>query len=225
MKKGSFKDIVNNLGLEYKKEVLKIIFAVLLVIGIPILSYFYIFKTFVTSLIVFVFMTVLFYAFIDSYHNKEKALQVKYNEEFISLMTYFESYIACDTNVYQAFLHSIQYCSNYLQEKLQKFLNQIDHDKSVKPFTDFAENFTIGIANNIMISIYQMVDQGENTNQFTQFSILFEQMSRIHNEELKAKKVRQLDNVTFYPLVGTALLIAALSTSIISMAGEMVNVI
>ena len=112
-----------------------------------------------------------------------------------------------------------------MKERIETFLAAIDGDKSIKPFTDFAEKFDLPVARNVLISIYQMVEQGETVNQLNQFVILFEQMSRTLIEEKKDKKLRSFDVISFFPVLGAGLVTLSLTFSMLSLVGDMLNVI
>ena len=49
-----------------------------------------------------------------------------------------------------------------MKEKIEIFLKEIDDDKTVQPFINFARKFSLLIIESIMISIYQMVDEGNS---------------------------------------------------------------
>ena len=112
-----------------------------------------------------------------------------------------------------------------MKERIETMLRAIDVDKSIKPFTDFAGKFDFPIARNVMISIYQMVEQGELAEQLNQFTVLFEQMNRTLNEERKERKLRSFDIVNFFPIIGAALVTIAMTFSMLTIAGDMINVI
>ena len=112
-----------------------------------------------------------------------------------------------------------------MSNEIQNLLDDIDLDKSVKPFVKFASNFKSPVIENVMISIYQMIEQGEVSEQLNQFTILFEQMSQTLNDERKDRKLRSFDIVSFLPIIGAGLVTMALTFSMLSIVGEMTNVI
>jgi hypothetical protein len=112
-----------------------------------------------------------------------------------------------------------------MKEKIEQFLIEIDNDKTVQPFVNFANQFTIKIANNIMLSIYQMVDQGATGDQLNHFMILFNQISQNNKIEQKKTKEKSFDIALTIPMVGAGLITMILALTIISVMGEMINVI
>ena len=165
------------------------------------------------------------YFIISSYNTKKRALVKDHSYEFIYIISFFRIFVTNKKNVYQSFKKLFDYSSDWMKEKLDTFLHAIDSDKSVKPFTDFAAEFDLPIARNVLISIYQMVEQGEGSEQLNQFTILFEQMSRTNNEEKKEKKIHSYDFVLMFPLLGAGLVTLALTFGIIGSMEDMINVI
>ena len=112
-----------------------------------------------------------------------------------------------------------------MKENIETMLRAIDVDKSLKPFTDFADKFDFPVARNAMISIYQMVEEGEGVEHINQFTILFEQMNQRLNDEKKERKSKSFDIINFFPIIGAGLVTIALTFSMLSVVGDMVNVI
>ena len=212
------------IGLSYKKEMIKIIaINVAMVIS---LAFGYIFTKMIMVLIVG--LLVVFganYFFYFTYSGRKAQLIKDRSNEFIHIISYFRIFINNKNNVYQSFSKLLTYSSDWMKDKIEIMLNAIDGDKSIKPFTDFADRFDLPIARNVMISIYQMVEQGEASTQLNQFTILFEQMSQTLNEERKDRKFRSFDLVSFMPIIGAGLVTLALTFGMLSIVGEMSNVI
>ena len=220
----SFKKTLEYIGLDYKKEELKILILNLVLIAGC------------SALLIFAFsvMTVMLcllivggsnYAIFSSYSSKKRKIMIEHSDEFINIISYFRIFISNRSNVYQAFKKVISYSSEWMKEKLEIFLRAIDEDKTIKPFTDLANRFELPIARNVMISIYQMVEQGEVSEQLNQFTVLFEQMKRTQDDETRDRKVRSFDLVSFFPVIGAGLVIIALTFSMLTLVEDMINVI
>ena len=76
-----------------------------------------------------------------------------------------------------------------------------------------------------MLSIYQMVDNGENTNQLSEFELLFTNTRMKFQEDLIDSKKKSLETLNSFPLIGAGAITITLSLAIISIIGEYVNVI
>ena len=219
-----FQSYMESLGFNHKKETLLIIIANLLcLVGVVLVFYFtkqlYIALSVASSLII---VNGFFYY---RYSSKKKTILSNHEEEFVTIIGYFQIFISNHFNVYMSFKSIIPYCSEWMADKINIFLFEMDNDKTVRPFINFAKNFKNTIAHNVMLSIYQMVDEGTNGAHILQFSILFDQLSRSHQRSLIDKKDHSLGSLTALPLVGAGAITLLLTFGILSIMGEMINVI
>ena len=220
----NFKKTIEFLGLNYKKEQIKIALINLITLSLFVILLIFNRTPFIIVIGVLVIVGVNYYIF-SSYSLKKQKLNKDRADEFVYVISYFRIFISNRNNVYQSFNKIIEYSSDWMKEKLEIFLRAIDGDKSIKPFTDLADRFELPIARNVLVSIYQMVEQGETSEQLNQFTILFEQMSKTLNDERKDRKLRSFDLVGFFPIVGAGLVTIALTFSMLSLVGDMINVI
>ena len=159
------------------------------------------------------------------YSNRKKEIIDSHEDEFVTIISYFQIFIQNNANVYQAFQNTLSYASEWMQEKIQLFLINIDRDKTVKPFVDFAKNFKSAIAHNVMLSIYQMIDEGESGSHMLQFSILFDQLSNSQHKTRLDRKEKSLSGLSSFPLLGAGLITLLITFGIITIMGDMINVI
>lgn len=165
------------------------------------------------------------YILLNTYLSKKKEILVERESEFISIIGYFQFFISNGFNVYQSFQSLIPYSSIWMEEQIQSLIAQIDNDKSVKPFINFANKFTNKIANNVMLSIYQMVDEGENNIHLLHFQSLFEELKRNQQKDLIDGKDRSMSSLSSLPLIGAGAITVLLTFGIIFLMGEMINVL
>ena len=222
--KRNFKDRLTLLGLNYKKEILIIVGIFVLFVGSGVASFF-IFKELYISLIIGALGVALPIFYITRYSKLEKEIERNHVDEFVSLLSYFKIFVSNKNNVYNSFKMLLPYSSSYLQEHLQILLNSIDVDKSIGPYVSFASKFHSHVIESLMLSIYQMVDNGVNENGFNEFDVLFNNIRAKHNEELIDKNKKSLDTLNSFPLIGAGALTIILSISILSIVGEMINVL
>lgn len=224
MKKNSIQATIDFVGLSPKKEILKLLLInSFFLIGAVVL--YLLFKNYTYSLFAFLGGVIIDFFILNSYSDKKKAILKGRENELISIITYFDVYIRNNSNVYQSFNQLIPYCSNWMKEKIEELLKNIDEDKTAQPFVSFANNFKTLSIHSLMLSIYQMVDQGENSNQLTHFNIIFEEISRNRNKELIEQKEKALSNMSTYPLVGAGIITISLTVSILTILGDLINVI
>lgn len=165
------------------------------------------------------------YLIINSYIEKKKAILDEREHEFIAIISYFQFFITNSYNVYQAFQSLIAYASPWMEEQIQSLIIEIDNDKSVKPFINFANKFKNNVASNVMMSIYQMVDEGENGLHMYQFSNLFQELSKSQQMDLIDAKERSMGSISSFPLIGAGAITVLLTFGIISVMGDMINVL
>lgn len=222
--KSKLKNTIDFVGLSYKKEMTKILLINSLFIVGGIVSYLFL-RNLVLLIILFVLLGVLDFFLLTHYDDRKKAILRNRENELIAIISYFEVYIQNNSNVYQSFLKLIPYCSDWMKERIETLLAEIDEDKSVQPFINFANSFQSLSIHSLMLSIYQMVDQGENSEQLLQFSIVFDELAKNRNKEIIEQKEKSLSNMSTFPLIGAGLITISLTISILSILGDLINVI
>ena len=224
MKKNKFKETIEFVGLSYKKEVtILLVTNALLLIG-AVLVYVFL-KNIIYTVFIFVGLAILDYFMFSRYNDKKKTILKNRENELVSIISYFDVYIRNNKNVYQSFNQLIPYCSNWMKEKIEDLLKEIDEDKSIQPFVNFASNFQNLSMHSLMISIYQMVDQGESGEQLTHFNVIFEEISRARQQEMINQKDKALSGMSTFPLIGAGMITVALTISILTILGDLINVI
>ena len=217
-------ELFDFIGANKKKEFLKIGIINLSLILAAVAAYILLKQT--TVILVAIMLLATFnYLIISGYSNKKRKILREREDELIVMIGYFQIYIANSYNVYQAFRSLIPYASPWMEEQLQTLIIEIDNDKSVKPFITFAEKFTNKMTSNVMLTIYQMVDEGESSLHMMQFTSLFQQLSKNHQKQLIDDKDRSLSSIATLPLIGAGAVTVLLTFGIISIVGEMINVI
>jgi hypothetical protein len=218
------KNRIIGLGLSYKNEILKLvsinIAAIIILLGVII---FYFNILLVGSIALLTLLSD--YLFLNRYKKLEKINKEKEIEEFINIITYLEIFMSNGLNVYGALNKTSEYASSITKRYLGKLLNDIDEDKSISPFISFAKNYSLRIIENVMISIYQMVDIGENSEQLLQFKFVFERFKDGHEESKMNKKQKNLDMLNSLPLVGAGIITIMVLFGVISIIGGIINVI
>lgn len=224
MMKNNLKDTIEFVGLSYTKEMLKVVAINVATLGCAFLIYFLL-NNVIFAIFILIALIVMDYFLLSRFNDKKKTLIKSRENELIAIISYFEVYVQNKNNVYQSFNMLIPYCSPWMKDKIEVFLKEIDEDKSVQPFVNFANNFHQLSTHSLMLSIYQMVDQGENTHQLKQFDVIFAELARNRNREMMEQKSNSLANMSTFPLVGAGLITITLTMSILSILGDLINVV
>ena len=210
------------LGLSLKKEI--IIFSV---INIVIIAGFLVGGILLNNPVFYGFCAGFPVVFSIFYINRYDKMIAKINNdnliEFAELFGFFRIYIKNGYNVYNGLKEIAKFANKNLKEKLLNLIDEIDEDKSVQPFVNFAKDFNEIIIEELMISIYQMIDDGEQSNYLVQFEFIFDKFS----EELDARELQKknsiLGTLSSAPLIGSCFLIIVVTIGIIGLIGEITN--
>lgn len=219
-----FKELIDFIGLSFKKEMIKIAVINLVAVCGVVVLFVFLKQTMFIMLGLSILITANYLLF-NSYSSKKNHILNDREKEFVVMIGYFQIFISNSYNVYRALQSLLPYASSWMEEQLQCLLNEIDNDKSVKPYINFANKFTNKVTNNVMLSIYQMVDEGESSLHMMQFQALFQQLNKNHQKELIDEKDRSLNSISTLPLIGAGAITVLLTFGIISVMGEMMNVI
>ncbi len=144
-------------------------------------------------------------------------------QEFAVIFGYFRIYLHNGFSVYSALKEILNFANPTLKKDLEELINEIDSDKSVQPFVKFGKKFNEIIVEEMMISIYQMIDDGENSDYLAQFELIFDKFSDLLYEKYLRAKNSRLATLSNAPLIGASFLIIVLTIGIISILGEVIN--
>ena len=219
-----FIELLDFIGATKKIEFIKIIGINLLIIAASIVA-FILLKNLMLILGMILMLIVANYFLFSAFYSRKKAIINARNQEFITLIGFFCFFISNSYNVYQSFKALIPYSSSYIEEQIETLLHEIDHDKSVKPFINFADKFTLSITHNVMLAIYTMVDEGEDDIHMIQFESLFRDIKDNQQKELIDSHNQKISSLSSLPLIGAGAVTILITFAIISLMGEMINVL
>lgn len=216
------KNKIISLGLSPKKERKKLIiidlFFLILSVGMYFLN-----KSLTNSFMVIGFALLINIVYLSRYGTKidqQKALNL---EEFTNLFSYFKIYIHNGYSVYSALKEIEQFANNSLKNQLNNLIEKIDIDKSIEPFIEFSKNFDEVIVEEMMLTIYQMIDDGVNSEHLLQFEMIFDKFSEIMYQKNLKRKDSKLGTLSSSSLIATCYLMIVLTIGIISVIGELIN--
>lgn len=213
-----------HLGLSVNKEVSTAIIINLLIILFGETLYF-LQQNVVYFVISGVFLIIFNFLYFTRYKRYEEAQRAAAKSEFVMIFTFFKIYLHNGYSVYSAFKEIRNFAEKDLLTRIVDLLKEIDEDKSVQPFVRFGRKFNDLMIEEMMISLYQMIDDGSNTTSLTQFDLIFD---KIREEECRReldKKRGRLASMSAMPLVGSGLLIVMVTFGVITVMEEMVNVL
>ena len=213
-----------DLGLSVKKELTNGLLISLLLIGIGIASYFFL-NSYIYLGAGFA-LALVFNVFYFSRYSKLEIQQADLaKQDFVSLFTFFKIYLHNGYSVYTALKEIQAFADKQLATYLAELIHDIDEDKSINPFIRFGRKFNDLIIEEMMISIYQMIDDGSNPSHLSQFDIIFGKISDLAYQKDIEKKRNGLASMATFPLIGSGVLIIMVTFGIITVMEEMVNVL
>ena len=222
--KRSLKDRINALGLSYQKEMMFLVLLIVIVIALAFITYMF-FKQIYFPLFIVGGGAIAVYFYLSRYSSLERKQEKEHVDQLISLLSYFEIFISNGNNVYTSFKMLIPYAEIFIQDAINAMLMQIDVDKTIGPYINFASKFNNRTIESLMLSIYQMVDNGENTIELSEFNLLFNNIKEKHFDEMIDSHKKSLDLFNSFPLIGAGAITIVLSLCIVSIIGDYVNVI
>lgn len=212
------------LNISFNKEIFRYVaIVIILIAGFVTLAFF----TKINAIfIIMAFVVIIFTYFYFSRYKSVEARQKRTDLiEFVNLFTFFKIYLKNGFGVYASLKEIANFANTSLKAKLEKLLLEIDEDKTITPYITFARYFDELIVEEMMISIYQMVDDGADSNYLIQFELIFDKFSELlHQGELNSKD-KTLGTLTSSSLLGSAYLIIMITIGVVSLLGDMINVL
>ena len=177
------------------------------------------------NMILFVPVGIMFvifnFFFFYRYKSIEEGIRRNDLREFVYLFSFFRIYIRNGYSVYSALKAIKAFASSTLYESLDTLTSEMDEDKSVAPFIRFARKMNDLVIEEMMISIYQMIDDGNNSAYLGQFELIFDKYSSIMQENELRNKEQKLSTMSYGPLIGSGFLIIMVTVGVVSVIGEM----
>lgn len=210
------------LNLDPKKEFLKLVIGNLLIVVISILLIVFLKSLFYLAVLVLgviLFTYCFFYRYDQIEENKRRKLEI----EFVEVFSYLRIYLVNKETVYTALKKANEFTSKEMNKLINNFLIKIDEDKSILPFLEFGRYFKNKTIEEVMISLYQMIDGGYTDNYLNQFILIFENLRKRTNEENSHHRLKKLQNLNLLSLVGSGYLMMVMLIVIVSIIGELTN--
>lgn len=206
------------------KKFLPVLFgAINLLLGCLLVAFHFLSKNVMLDFSILLVVFVLdIYAF--SYQKQRKnRLTLSLEDEFVEIFSYFSVYLENGYPVYSSLKETLKFCSIPMEILIRELLTEIDNDKTVAPFISFSCRFSSLTIKEVMVSIFQMVDEGYQGDYVTQFQILFNSLEENKRKGRIDRKASTLGLMTVLPLVGSALTMALISVGISSIIGGAMN--
>ena len=190
------------------------------------LGAYFLYKRMATLYIVMPFFLSVVFSYLALFRankgNKKKE-EASLEKEFVKIFGFLEVYLRNKIPVYSALERLEEYSSHSMKALLETLIAEIDVNKSVEPYVHFAESFSSLTVKEVMISLYLLVEQGENENYLRQFSFLFSSFSAEEKKLFRERKMSSLSNTHFFPLIGSAVTMIMISVGIMNAIGGIIG--
>lgn len=215
----NIRDKIELLGYNFKNELL--LFAI--PEGVAFLASIILAILFRSVLVVglgLIFMAIYLFSFYYKYSKKRQEIDRSSIDAFINYFGFFRIYIANGESVYLALNKTLEFASDNIKPYIEGLIAEIDKDKTIQPFIRFAANFKMKLIEDIMISIYEMVENGNNLNYINQFTTIFENFKLRINKANSETRFNRFDTFITSSLIGSAIIMIILVYGIINLIGE-----
>lgn len=207
-----------NYNLEITLLVLTIIVAIALPFGVYLLS-----KSLLYSILSSLFSMFLVVGFFNRYDYLLEVRREKLELEFIEVFSYLRIYLSNKENVYRSLKQANEYTSIEMKKEINNFLEKIDEDKSIIPFIEFGSFFKNKVIEEVMISLYQMIDGGFSEKYLNQFISLFDNFKNRYLNEDMNKRYHKMDIFNTLCLCGTGYLMIVILLLIVNVMEAMAS--
>lgn len=213
------KEKINFLNKNYKTEITR-----LLIIDFLICVSFIFLIIYSKNLLILIYFFGILVVFNFFYLTRYQRIINKNNanliNDFINTFSYFRIYISNNMNAYNAFKEVSKYSSPFIKTKLLVLLDEIDEDKSLKPYMNFAKNFNNKKVEEVMIAIYEMVNEGNSENYLNQFTSVFTSFKARVEKTNQEKRFSKFNLINAMSMGGMMLIMILIMLSIVNMVGE-----
>ena len=216
------KEKIAKLNLNFQKEMLTlgIIDFILLALGVAL----YFFNiSYLVIILVFLGIIVFSFYYLNRYDSMLLKKELALDDEFIEIFSYLKIYIANKESVYKALTNIKEFASPRMLERRDDLTNEIDNDKTIQPFINFARKFKNKVIEEVMIALFELINNGNNEAYLNQFIKIFEDFKNRRENEDKDKRFRLFDTINMMSLVGSGYIMIILSFCVIQLLGEATN--
>lgn len=207
------------LGYNYKTE-LMLFFIPETLIFLASIVIFILFSNILVVGVSLILMIIYAFSFYYRYTKKSQEIDRNSIDAFINYFSFFRIYISNGESVYLALNKTLEFASDNIKPYIEGLIAEIDKDKTIQPFIRFAANFKMKLIEDIMISIYEMIENGNNINYINQFTTIFENFKIRVNKNNSETRLNKFDTFITSSLIGSALIMMILVYGIINLIGE-----
>lgn len=195
-----------------------IIFSIIL---LSIVSYLLLKEIIISFFIIFIYILLEIYKKNNERVSKEKIIKEK-EFEFANLLSYLLVFLDNNFNVYQSLQLSLNYCKDCLVEDVEILISEIDLDKSIIPYQNFAKKFKSNIIYQVIMMIYQLDVNGYDSKYLNNFPALINSLKQARIESIIHSKKMNMSFMTIFPIVSLLMVVFILIFYILTLVGGVI---
>ncbi|MDR0832117.1 MAG: type II secretion system F family protein [Bacillales bacterium] len=168
--------------------------------------------------ITLVFLLLTFLLFQQPLNALTSKVKKKYQDNeanFSDLISYLIILLDNGFNIYQGLEISKEYVSEVLQKEIEILLSEIDNDKTILPFQNFANKFNSFIVMQISLLLFQLEQEGYVSDYLARFPNLIEKMRENYNSYKLHKRKDEFSIYSLIPLVALLIVIFTFTFAIL----------
>ncbi len=216
------KNKIESLSLNYKKEMTYLIIGNI-IIFIIIITLFILKINIIGILISFGLLILFNYFSLNKYSKLEKENKDKLDQSFIEIFSYLKIYLSNGETVYQSLKEVNAFADDNIEPYIDKLIKDIDEDKTIRPYMEFAQNFNDKSIEEVMIALYEITNSGASELYLNQFYKIFENLKNKIENDKSYKRIRFFENLNVFSIVGSGMIMIILSFAVISLLGGIIN--
>lgn len=217
-----YKNYLNKLNINLKKEITTAICFEIVVIAVTFLI---LFKFNYILAVAFILLSNLSYGLYTymKYIKMEAIHETRKNESFKQFISLVIVNLSCKQSIYGAIKNTLCIENFPIKNEVTSLLSEINEDKTLLPYISFASKFSIDDAKNIMIILYQMSNDGSNVEYLNALKKNLDDLSIYTMDQIFRKREETLKSKGSLALIGSAGFVFALMIGIISLLGEVMS--
>lgn len=167
---------------------------------ISLIAYYFV-KNIILSVVIIVMPLLLSFIKKNEEKKRNKKIMESKEYEFANMLSYLLVFLENNFNVYQSIKMSMSFTQNILAEDLGKLIEDIDLDKSIQPYQNFANKFNSTIIYQIVMMIYQLDVNGYDPKYLYNFPSLINSLKQSKIENMISSRKMNMSFLTITPII------------------------
>ena len=174
--------------------------------------------------VVIFFFIMYFYVQSDkqSIITQARKLKLLKQQEFVNFVSYITIFLENKFNVYQTLKICIPYLDNCMQKDVEKFVDEIDNDKTIFPYVNIAEKIGTSLIMQMMVMLYQININGYDAKYLHKFPYLIDKAYDMLTKEKIQYKKNEMGIYAMIPIISLLIMVFIMVFQIIGMVGGVV---